>query len=189
MFLCKVWFWSGCILQAAWALVTRLWHLQPLLGQGLEVGNMLFQVLPGQIARQDLTLCTVLQATDFASISWGFLLSLILLSCMRDIGPNPVLMLALASNNPRQFYVSLLLRKAREKVSGNLWVFSLSLSHCNQMERPPSARGAPGSGTEQSPRASWFCHPLIPSVGTMCIRASVQERWTDKILIPHEDCD
>lgn len=186
MFLCKVWLWSCCIVQAAWALITWPWLLQPLLRWGLELGNMFFQILPDQIARQDLT---VLQATGFASISLGFLLLLILLSCMWDVGPNPVLMLALASNNPHQFYVSLLLSKAREKMGGKLWVLSLSLSHWNQMERLSSTRGASDSGTEQSPTASWFCHSLILSLGATCMYASVQERWTDKILIPHEDCD
>jgi len=167
MFLCKVWLWSCCVMQAVWALISWPWHLQPLLG---------WELVPGQIARQDLTLCTVLQATGFASISWGFLLLLILLSCTWDVGPNPVLMLALASNNLHQFYVSLLLSKARGKVSGKLWVFSLSLSHWNQMERLPSARRASDPLPEQSPIASWFCQSLIPSLGAMCRCPSVMNR-------------
>lgn len=49
----------GCDLAALCRLRELLspwpWHLQPLLGWGFEVGNMFFQIFPGQIARQDLT--------------------------------------------------------------------------------------------------------------------------------------
>lgn len=95
---------------------------------------------------------------------------------MWDVGPNPVLMLASASNNPHQFYTSSLLSKTREEAGGKLWGLKWNpdenIAHSGELQI--------GALSNEEPNSFPILSSSNSAVGATCPRASVH---TDKIRI------
>lgn len=85
---------------------------------------------------------------------------------MSDIGPNPVLKLASASNNSHQFYASTLLSKTREKAGEKLWDLKWNpkgnTAHSGELQTGALSNREPNSflilsSSNSAAGAMWLC--------------------------------